>query len=249
MPRRGDYQEAIREIQSHYPQWHPWTPLEGTVSWADDVSEVHGFYQQLPPFRPSAITEDEWECLVLWKLGSNGYGDIASKVGAHKQTVYNRILRAADKLAGVKHQRPGHRPNAGAAKWRKAVLTRDEYTCQRCGRTKDIEVHHVVPYAIDPSLATHTANGLTFCRSCHDHVHSGDGWLVLIQQRAPEYVLLRIGRVFDEEKVQIAHNLTGVVLRLGWRRDDESETIVLCDRRAYEVVNATEGIPDDVSLF
>jgi 5-methylcytosine-specific restriction endonuclease McrA len=52
--------------------------------------------------------------------------------------------------------------------WRKLVLERDNYTCQKC-RAKDIrlEVHHVKPKDQYPHLALQISNGITLCVKCH----------------------------------------------------------------------------------
>jgi 5-methylcytosine-specific restriction endonuclease McrA len=70
------------------------------------------------------------------------------------------------------------RPNAAARgycskahrAWRQAVLTRDAWTCQRCGRVADghREAHadHVVP--ISKGGARYDLdNGQTLCHGCH----------------------------------------------------------------------------------
>lgn len=59
-------------------------------------------------------------------------------------------------------------PRSG--KWprvRKEHLER-EPLCVACGRRKDIEVHHVVPFHEDPSLELEPSNLISVCRDpCH----------------------------------------------------------------------------------
>jgi 5-methylcytosine-specific restriction endonuclease McrA len=71
------------------------------------------------------------------------------------------------------------RPNAAArgycdarhAAWRKAVLLRDGWACQSCGRVcgKKREAHadHIIPIAQRPDLRYDVANGQCLCHSCH----------------------------------------------------------------------------------
>jgi 5-methylcytosine-specific restriction enzyme A len=71
-----------------------------------------------------------------------------------------------------------NRPNAAARgycskahrAWRLAVLTRDAWTCQRCGRVADghREAHadHVVPIS-QGGERYDLANGQTLCHGCH----------------------------------------------------------------------------------
>lgn len=43
-----------------------------------------------------------------------------------------------------------------------------EPNCVACGRKKDIEVHHVIPFHDDPSLELEPSNLITVCRNpCH----------------------------------------------------------------------------------
>src|SRR5215211_3929971 len=60
--------------------------------------------------------------------------------------------------------------------WRRAVLERDGYVCQQCGRQckkyeRGLAAHHIKPYAEFPELRYEIANGLTLCRQCHMQLH------------------------------------------------------------------------------
>ena len=60
--------------------------------------------------------------------------------------------------------------------WRRAVLERDGYVCQRCGRRckryeRGLAAHHVEPYASHPGLRYDVGNGVTLCRMCHLMLH------------------------------------------------------------------------------
>lgn len=60
--------------------------------------------------------------------------------------------------------------------WRKAVYTRDYWTCQDCDiKGKDIVAHHIFGFADFPSLRYEVNNGITLCRSCHKKRHSNIG--------------------------------------------------------------------------
>lgn len=50
-----------------------------------------------------------------------------------------------------------------------SVLDRDEHTCQRCGATKSLLVHHKVPRK--NGGADHKSNLKTVCKSCHIKEH------------------------------------------------------------------------------
>jgi hypothetical protein len=56
--------------------------------------------------------------------------------------------------------------------WRTAVLERDGYVCQDCGRQckkyeKGLAAHHLKEYAKHPELRFDVSNGVTLCRQCH----------------------------------------------------------------------------------
>lgn len=57
--------------------------------------------------------------------------------------------------------------------WARAVISRDNATCQRCGAT-DIELHahHIKPYADYPELRWDLDNGETLCCICHWQEHT-----------------------------------------------------------------------------
>jgi hypothetical protein len=62
-------------------------------------------------------------------------------------------------------------------RWRRQVLKRDHYTCQKCGGKRNLEVAHILPFGeivarVGPNLQAildfHTADvGITLCRECH----------------------------------------------------------------------------------
>lgn len=56
-------------------------------------------------------------------------------------------------------------------KWRREVLSRDEYECRVCGSETRLEVHHIIPFKDcmkNPGLLYGKDNGITLCKSCHD---------------------------------------------------------------------------------
>ncbi len=63
------------------------------------------------------------------------------------------------------------RPNGNKAHalWRDEVFSRDDFTCQRCGKRGGyLEANHVMPYALFPANRYEVLNGETLCRKCHN---------------------------------------------------------------------------------
>lgn len=52
--------------------------------------------------------------------------------------------------------------------WRSDVFTRDNWTCQTCGkRGVFLEAHHISSWAHFPELRLVLSNGVSLCRECH----------------------------------------------------------------------------------
>ena len=56
--------------------------------------------------------------------------------------------------------------------WRKAVLNRDDYTCQFCNvRGGTLEAHHIDSWKEHKSDRFNVDNGVTLCKTCHKAYH------------------------------------------------------------------------------
>lgn len=66
---------------------------------------------------------------------------------------------------------PAHdllRKSRHIAKWRTAVFTRDNYTCQSCGQHGGrLHADHELPFSLFPALRFEVLNGRTLCEDCH----------------------------------------------------------------------------------
>jgi endogenous inhibitor of DNA gyrase (YacG/DUF329 family) len=68
-------------------------------------------------------------------------------------------------------------PRGKQGTWRKAVLKRDNYTCQDCGVTGEtvlLVAHHIKPWEDSLELRYDVDNGLTLCEPCHFKAHGYD---------------------------------------------------------------------------
>lgn len=66
--------------------------------------------------------------------------------------------------------------NANLSSWAHQVKMRDNNACVICGDTRDLDAHHLIPVAKQPSLRFKLSNGITLCRRCHRLVHDGVKW-------------------------------------------------------------------------
>ena len=57
--------------------------------------------------------------------------------------------------------------------WRKSVLVRDDFLCQRCGSTGKLRAHHIENFAENADLRFEIDNGITLCSNCHDSGSTG----------------------------------------------------------------------------
>ena len=55
----------------------------------------------------------------------------------------------------------------------KKVRRRDKQRCQKCGEREELEIHHIVSFAVK-ELRCVASNLVLLCSSCHDFVHSRD---------------------------------------------------------------------------
>ena len=60
---------------------------------------------------------------------------------------------------------------------RKMVLERDNWTCQKCGKSKDdfpeleLHCHHIFPLNENPVESADIDNCITYCKECHKWIH------------------------------------------------------------------------------
>lgn len=82
---------------------------------------------------------------------------------------------------GVTEKNENERVKFKYKQWRRAVLRRDDYTCQRCkvrnekglGKTVVLHVDHIKTFADYPELRYVLDNGRTLCMACHYFVTYG----------------------------------------------------------------------------
>ena len=85
---------------------------------------------------------------------------------------------------------------------REAVLMRDKYLCQHCGKPAT-EVHHIVhlsPANIgDMSIALNMDNLVSLCRECHFEEHRGEHGIGRAREEEYEYEFDKDGMLIRKE--------------------------------------------------
>jgi len=76
---------------------------------------------------------------------------------------------------GITTENEKIRHNTNNKIWKKSVLTRDNFTCQRCGSCKKLNVHHINNFADFPEVRFAIDNGIIFCQKCHKEFHKRYG--------------------------------------------------------------------------
>ena len=56
--------------------------------------------------------------------------------------------------------------------WAKKVKQKDNYRCQVCFSSEDLESHHLYGYEQVDSLRYELSNGITLCLKCHEKMHA-----------------------------------------------------------------------------
>lgn len=73
----------------------------------------------------------------------------------------------------VGSERERERNKFTTTKWRRSVLKRDKYACQRCGfkanenKNTSLNAHHIVGFSENEELRFDVDNGITLCEKCH----------------------------------------------------------------------------------
>jgi 5-methylcytosine-specific restriction endonuclease McrA len=90
--------------------------------------------------------------------------------------------RVSERVKGEKHPnwKGGKTKEYRASKeiqlWRKAILQRDNFTCQKCGQKGGkLVAHHIFNWVDFPELRFAIDNGITLCEGCHNLFHKKYG--------------------------------------------------------------------------
>lgn len=94
-----------------------------------------------------------------------------SKLLNNQSTItINGDMIIEDNKGQVKKDTQKLRNTPGVNSWKQKVKQRDK-VCQCCGSTERLEVHHVSPLSVYPTLGTDVHNGMVLCQTCHRDYH------------------------------------------------------------------------------
>lgn len=77
---------------------------------------------------------------------------------------------------------------------RQAHVNKNPY-CFACSNIDDLEVHHIVPFHVEPGLELEPRNLVTLCRQCHLRIGHRGNWRRVNKQVIYDCLIERYGRL------------------------------------------------------
>jgi len=84
---------------------------------------------------------------------------------------HKRELHPCWKPELTDEERQGRRGLFESLMWKETVSRRDNYTCQICGNMRNLNAHHIFPWATHKDRRFNINNGITLCFECHMFAH------------------------------------------------------------------------------
>jgi hypothetical protein len=85
----------------------------------------------------------------------------------------------------------------------------NEPNCRACGRKKDLEVHHIIPYHINPEDELNPNNLITLCSNCHllfGHLMDYKSWNENVVEDCNNFSSKIKNRPYNEKSYQEPNN-------------------------------------------
>jgi len=106
------------------------------------------------------LTDEHRKNLSISHMGNEGYwkGKKRPELSGDKNNFWKGgITKINSKIRGSLEFR----------NWKRLVMERDNYTCQKCNSKKEIVADHIKPFSIFPELRFDINNGQALCKNCH----------------------------------------------------------------------------------
>jgi 5-methylcytosine-specific restriction endonuclease McrA len=136
-------------------------------------------------------TQGEKERQRQWMLNNNPFRGKKHSQKTKEIMIEKARLRIGEKSShwkgGITALRKRIKQCFRYRQWRSDVYTKDNWTCQKCGRkVREIEAHHIIPFekilkeynikTLEDALKCEKLwdinNGITFCFDCHEEKHT-----------------------------------------------------------------------------
>jgi hypothetical protein len=92
--------------------------------------------------------------------------------------------------------------------------------CQACGSKKSLQVHHIVPFSVDPSKELDKDNLITLCKSCHlvfGHLMDWRSWNTEVINDSMVYYNKIINKPYRIKGQADDKNFIGIFFSFIWR--------------------------------
>jgi predicted HNH restriction endonuclease len=98
-----------------------------------------------------------------------------SKKGITPKNIFFEGKKNPNWKGGVSTENEKQRKLLKYKLWRDSVFSRDNWTCQKCGKrgSSYLNAHHINPFYLYPELRFLISNGITLCSDCHKVFHKG----------------------------------------------------------------------------
>lgn len=184
--QRKKYRRDIKKVQAAHKKWREENKekiKEGNKRYNEADAKYDVFAHQLSENENPQLGDDGVllvDCHFCRKQFTPTNKNARMRAGALKGCEGKRYLYCSE---ACKNNCPDFwqgknipLPEIGRSeRWITRVKKRDNYTCQHCGSTTHIHAHHIVPVAVDPSLASKLSNGICLCEECHIKEHRKTG--------------------------------------------------------------------------
>ena len=113
-----------------------------------------------------------WDCICECGAEITTYA-AALKDGRHKTCGNKKVHYSGENNPnwknGITPKLVLYRNNADYEEWQKSVYEKDWYTCQCCGKNKNIDknAHHILNFSNNVDLRYDVGNGILLCSDCH----------------------------------------------------------------------------------